>query len=451
MIVIGLTGSIASGKTTVAEIFKNFDCVVFDADNKAKSLYNNPLIADKVSKLIGDDILSPEGNPKFELISNFIFSSKENNKRLTDILYPHLTEKFYYWKENNNKEKILILEAAMLFESGWDSLVDITVNVSADENTRFNRIRLRNNNNPQNYILRDSFQLSNENKNERADYIIVNDEKSALLPQIDNLLKIIKKNNKDKVIGTTIIKNNIPCDKLNFLPKKDFIYEVIRVVDSKPIFPKEHFDRLLASNKFNNLNFDFQQFIQNILQLCELNKIENCNVKIIYDYYDSYFLFIKSNYPTIEDYKAGANLCSAVLERDNPNLKKVNINFRLKAELLIAKNNVFEVLLINNDGKITEGSRSNVFFVKDNEIITAPDDLVLKGVTRAKVIDVIQKLGIKINFAPLDSCNIGSCDGAFLTGTSIAVYNIRRIDGVIFKDADELIEKIFNEYFINIS
>jgi branched-chain amino acid aminotransferase len=445
MIIIGLTGSIASGKTTVAEIFKTLDCSVFDADKEAKLLYNNNLIARKISDLIGEDILSSDGCPDFELISNFIFKSKENNKKLTDILYPHLSNRFNLWKEEQEKN-IIIIEAVMLFESGWDSVVDITVNVSADENIRFNRIKERNKNNTQNYILRDSFQFSNKKKNELADYIIVNDEKYALIPQVNHLLKKINNVNANKVVGSTIIKNNTACDKSKFLPEKDFVYEVIRIIDAKPVFPKEHFDRLLASNKFKELGFDYEQFVRNINKLCILNNIENCNIKIIYDYKDSYFFFIKSHYPSIEDYRTGTEVSAVVLERDNPNLKKVNLNFRLRAELLIEKNNVFEVLLINNQGKITEGSRSNVFFLKDDEIITAPDDMVLKGVTRAKVIEVIQNLGLRINFTPLDYRELHLCKGAFLTGTSISVFNIRRINDILFQESDELIGEILFEY-----
>ena len=444
MIIIGLTGCIASGKSTVAEIFKVMGCAVFDADLEAKKLYFDEDIANKVSALIGKNILT-NGIPDYKIISEYAFFSSENNKKLTDILYPQLSKRFDAWKDAQ-KEEILILEAAMLLESAFDIYTDIVVNVSANENVRIERIKSRNIDNPQSYINRNIFQWSDDKKNALADYVIINDNKQALLPQVNSLIDKILNNNLDRVVGENIIKNNIICDKSEYQPSKDFIYEVIRVLDTKPIFPFEHYQRLIASNNNKSFSFDYNKFIENIHSLTKINSITNCNIKIVCDGKNEYFFFIKSHYPSKEDYRNGANVVLAFAERTNPNLKKLNVNFRIKTNLIIEKHNSFEALLVNEDGNITEGSRSNVFFIKNNEIFTAPDALVLKGVTRSKVIDVIEKMNLKINYTPLNYKEIELCDGAFLTGTSIDVFNIRSINNISFHKCDELISEILTKF-----
>ncbi|MDD4141873.1 MAG: aminotransferase class IV [Bacteroidales bacterium] len=246
----------------------------------------------------------------------------------------------------------------------------------------------------------------------------------------------------DRVIGQKIIKDNVVCDASCFTPEDVFIYEVIKVRNAVPLYADEHFARLVASNYGKFVGCDKETFINNIRILCAQNAILNNNVKILYDYKHLYFIFIKSHYPSEEVHEYGVNVSTALLKRNDPNLKKVNHALRSTADNIMAEKGVFEVLLVLDNGCITEGSRSNVFFLKDETVFTAPDDMVLKGVTRNIVIDGIKKLGLNTVMKPVLLKNIASYDSAFLTGTSIDVLNIRSIDEINYNVSGKVLKSI---------
>lgn len=246
----------------------------------------------------------------------------------------------------------------------------------------------------------------------------------------------------ERIVEDLIIKNNNIVAKTNFMPQDIFLYEVIRVQRSIPIFLKEHYDRFVKSHNGKCLDCNFENFQKCVSTLIKANNITDCNIKVLDDDRDLYFIFIKSHYPDAETHKRGIDVLTANLMRSNPNKKQVNKELRSTSDKLISEHNVFEVLLVSDNQEITEGSRSNVFFIKDNIIYTAPDDKVLIGVTRNKVIEVINSLGIEIRYTALKKDELPYVDGAFLTGTSIDVFKIKSIDGRGCDRSAALIEKI---------
>ena len=243
------------------------------------------------------------------------------------------------------------------------------------------------------------------------------------------------------VEGNKIIKNHILCDVSDLLPQNTYIYEVIRVIDSCPVFFVEHYNRMIASNYNNSIGSSFAEMKSDIAALVCANNISSCNVKVIYDNFDLYLFFIKSFYPDKKYHEYGADVVTAHIMRENPNVKKFNADYRTKADQLINDNSAYEVLLVNDEGYITEGSKSNVFFFKEKIVYTAPESMVLKGVTRMKIIESIKELGIPIVFQAVKETDISFYDCAFLSGTSIDVFKIRKINDVEFEDND-LIERI---------
>ena len=107
---------------------------------------------------------------------------------------------------------------------------------------------------------------------------------------------------------------------------------------------------------------------------------------------------------------------------------------------------VFESILVNKQGFITEGSKSNIFFIKDDELYTAPDSLVLSGITRQKIIAICKSFSINIIFEAVNFQNIKSFDAAFLCGTSPEVLPIRAIGFVGFQTKHSVLLKIQNAY-----
>lgn len=231
----------------------------------------------------------------------------------------------------------------------------------------------------------------------------------------------------------------------NVFPSKEFniektivypsVYEVIRVVDGVPLFFEEHINRLGNSIELLGYKqpYDNKTIEEHILKLLEINKCYNYNVKIIINALDSekpnlFVYYVVSSYPEAELYEKGVHTVLYEAERDNPNVKVIAATFRDKINESIKNANAYEALLVNNRGEITEGSRSNVFFVKDDAFYTAPAEDVLVGITRKRIIQLCLKLGYKVVEEPINVSFLENIDGLFLTGTSPKVLPIATID-----------------------
>ncbi len=213
------------------------------------------------------------------------------------------------------------------------------------------------------------------------------------------------------------------------------VYEVIRVIDSVPLFFEEHINRLWSSVKLLGYKQPYEDAVirEHILKLLELNKCYNYNVKIVINTLDSenpnlFVYYVVSNYPAVELYEKGIHTILYEAERDNPNVKVIVADFRDKINKSIENAGAYEALLVNDRGEITEGSRSNVFFVKDDVFYTAPAKDVLVGITRSRIIQLCLKLGYDIMEQPVSVDFLKDIDGLFLTGTSPKVLPIASID-----------------------
>lgn len=213
------------------------------------------------------------------------------------------------------------------------------------------------------------------------------------------------------------------------------IYEVVRVIDGKPLFFEEHLERLKESAQLADIHpIPVKQFIYNAVRLLiETNNISIGNFKLFLGR-----LFGSANpviaawlipffYPSDSMYKSGVNVLLFRHERSQPNAKIVRKDFKTKVEEETKRTGAYE-LLLHHDGKITEGSRSNVFFVVDGVLFTAPDEAVLKGITRKKVLETIRETGLPLNMSALDVNRLDTVQAAFLCGTSPKVLPICSID-----------------------
>lgn len=219
------------------------------------------------------------------------------------------------------------------------------------------------------------------------------------------------------------------------------VYEVIRIIERVPLFLQDHYSRMESSLKAagEKPGFSVQDLARMLGRLAEANDIKNFNAKITYSVSPSgsdLLLFVNSSYyPEEEVYEKGVNVGLLQLERKNPNVKLLNLSYKETAAAKIREGNYFEVLLCNGDGNITEGSKSNVFFVKGGKIYTTPGAHVLKGITRQYVADACKAAGYEVveAFTAVDS--LGEVEGLFLSGTSIKVLPIARVEGRDFPSA----------------
>jgi branched-chain amino acid aminotransferase len=243
-----------------------------------------------------------------------------------------------------------------------------------------------------------------------------------------------------QLIGQYFSRNGATLDTGQFDPavlnNGLVLYEVIRVVDHTCLFLEDHLDRLGVSVALSGRHYALDHFrIRKAMAgLMEWNGLSFGNMNLTLHFPAAgkpclYAFCVPHSYPTPDMYAAGVETGLFQASRSDPNIKRILPEVREKTLRHIAEKNLYEVLLVR-DNEITEGSRSNVFFITGDALMTPPGDRVLKGITRQKVIELCNTLNIKILEIPVSIDRLGKMDAAFLTGTSPKVLPIRKIGGV---------------------
>lgn len=177
MKVLGLTGGIGSGKTTVAGFFRELGIPVYIADEEAKKLM---LIDEKVKASIiqffGEEAYK-EGVPDRKFIAAKVFGDSEKLEHLNGIIHPAVARHFEAWKQNQMTPYV-VYEAAILFEKGGYHKCDFTLLVTAPYERRIERLQERDNSSLEDIEARMSHQWSDEKKARLADFVIENKELS---------------------------------------------------------------------------------------------------------------------------------------------------------------------------------------------------------------------------------------------------------------------------------
>nr|WP_317086168.1 aminotransferase class IV [Clostridium neonatale] len=228
------------------------------------------------------------------------------------------------------------------------------------------------------------------------------------------------------------------------------VYEVLRVIDGKPLFLEDHLERMknsfdLINEEFLLKNDEIKEKIKNLIN--KENKLCG-NIKITYSITEKKLnIFFKQySYPTDEIYDNGVKAILYFGERENPNAKIVNDNFRSGVNKEIENNNAYEAILIDRNGFITEGSRSNIFMIKNNVILTSPTKAVLPGVTRKKVLELANQLNLKVEEQEYNYKKINELDGMFISGTSPKILPIYLVNDVKLDEKNSIILKLMKAY-----
>jgi dephospho-CoA kinase len=189
---IGITGGIGSGKTTVCEIFKLLGVPVFHADAEAKYLQNNDLqIKVKLTNLFGQHIYSPDGMLDRKKLAEIIFSDSAALANVNSIIHPAVRYKFLKWADNHQDAPYILYEAAILLESRFASDFDRNILILANEKMRIERVIRRDHTSAELVKQRINNQMPDDKKIRLADFVIENNNKKLLLPQIIELNKLI--------------------------------------------------------------------------------------------------------------------------------------------------------------------------------------------------------------------------------------------------------------------
>lgn len=189
MIKIGITGGIGSGKSVVATLLGIAGVPVYIADTESKKLTEtSPVIRERLTALLGKEIYTPAGLNK-KLLAARIFGNPDCLKQVNGIIHPEVNRHFQQWA-GRQASALCAIESAILFESGFDRVVDVRLMVYAPLELRVQRALSRDSVTREEIERRISNQLSDETKKEYSDYVIYNDDKQALIPQISRFLSI---------------------------------------------------------------------------------------------------------------------------------------------------------------------------------------------------------------------------------------------------------------------
>lgn len=187
---IGLTGSIGSGKSTVAKALEALGYPVFYSDARAKQLYFRSDVKQQLKDIFGDTVFTDNGQVDLKAMAALIFKDQEQLAAVNRVVHPKVEEDFDAWL-TNQQSGIVFHESALLFEAGLEDKFDVTIAVSAPEEIRIQRVQHRDNVKAEQVHERMQHQLSDEEKCRRADYVIANDEKQFVIKQLLDILKNI--------------------------------------------------------------------------------------------------------------------------------------------------------------------------------------------------------------------------------------------------------------------
>lgn len=192
MKIIGITGGMGSGKTTVAKIIESMGYPVYFSDDRAKQMYFLPDVKDKVITILGKDAYIEDKELNKQYVSEKIFSDKSLLQEINQLIHTAVKKDFEQFKTEYKNAPFIFKESALLFEANIHKECDGIILVTAPENIRIERIKKRDHLSEQEIKKRLSVQMSEEEKIKYSNFIIQNNEAEPLLPKVLDILFKIK-------------------------------------------------------------------------------------------------------------------------------------------------------------------------------------------------------------------------------------------------------------------
>ncbi len=189
--IIGLTGGIGSGKTTIANHFLAAGIPVYIADDEARKIMQSSVIIKEIKKTFGSAIFDTDILNR-EKLSEIVFNNPEKLKQLNAIIHPAVKNHFGNWILNHNKHPFIIYEAAILFESGSYKNCDLIITVTAPIESRIQRVIQRDKTTREKVLKRINMQWTDEQRISKSDFVIENISPEIAKSDVDKILKILK-------------------------------------------------------------------------------------------------------------------------------------------------------------------------------------------------------------------------------------------------------------------
>jgi dephospho-CoA kinase len=188
MLVIGITGGIGSGKTTICKIFESLGIDIYDADSEAKKLMVDDIVLIReIKKQFGPEMYMGKDSLNTKKLADIVFHDTEALKKLNAIVHPSVKKHFKKWRKEHNDAKYLVKEAAILFESGADEDCSKVITVVAPHDLRIKRVIERDKTTKKFIDNIIDNQMSSSEKIKKSDYVIINDNNDFVTPQVIEL------------------------------------------------------------------------------------------------------------------------------------------------------------------------------------------------------------------------------------------------------------------------
>ncbi|HMI08666.1 MAG TPA: dephospho-CoA kinase [Flavobacterium sp.] len=186
--IIGLTGGIGSGKTTIGEYFRTLGVPVYIADEEARKISELPEVAEAIKSLFGQTIFA-NGKLDREALAKIVFNDPLKLKQLNSIIHPAVRAHFADWLQRHSEFPLVIKETAILFESGSDVDCDYIITVTAPTEIRINRVMLRDKVSRESVMKRIENQWTEADRISKSDFVIENTDLQQAKKQAIEILK----------------------------------------------------------------------------------------------------------------------------------------------------------------------------------------------------------------------------------------------------------------------
>lgn len=185
---IGITGGIGSGKSVVSRLLGLMGIPVYISDVETKLLMvSDSVIRKELVALLGEEVYA-DGVLNKPLLASYLFGNPEHARQINGIVHPRVKDDFRQWTQCRCSSSIVGIESAILIEAGFAGEVDVIVMVYAPEEVRISRAIRRDASSREQIEKRIRSQMSDEEKRGKADYVIVNDGETPLIPQVMHII-----------------------------------------------------------------------------------------------------------------------------------------------------------------------------------------------------------------------------------------------------------------------
>lgn len=192
MLTVGITGGIGSGKSFVAQVIHSLGYPVFHADTQARIISDtDPNAVEAIRLLFGDEIYNEYGLDR-KRVASMVFTNPNLLQSLSAIVHPLVAKQFMQWVELHSRSPLVFKETAILFESKLDGMVAKVIAVTAPVNLRISRVIARDGATQEQVLDRMRNQLPDHELVRKADFVITNDGKQLILPQVIDTIDRLK-------------------------------------------------------------------------------------------------------------------------------------------------------------------------------------------------------------------------------------------------------------------